>query len=461
MNKINIKKLAEAVLFETLGEEPKAGYVDYGKFDRPISSDPMLKAELPISTNAAADTSSLLNLPPIDDPDYTPTTRMELKLALYALAENVNDDMIEKFYHRIKKQIDDANSHMHINSLKESIRSLLEANEDETMQSTNQPPLVKKSRSGKRRPGQPSYKPTKKELAAMIASGIEEPYMPYGTATHSNRDYTPDIEMLRADKKNKPMDYSEMAGLLGYSGASGARQYVEWKIENFFKNLLENIKNNPESIESLDNLRFEALEEFLDLMDYFADEENEDRIFDQEDVVFMQQNPKEALDSEAFRYWLNNAYLEPAKKNIRRSTLDEAARVVEDLSNNLNAELNSLLTSQSQKISPELKSEFDVYLKRLKTTIEHNFLKQSSEPGLVEKAIMKFSEVFSLPTEITNSVIKTYLEEKSAVDDYLNEINSIENIINEAFKAYNKLSDTEKLKIFLKSYEDIETQAIP
>jgi hypothetical protein len=112
--KYSIRKLAEALLFEnfddenrntpnqTAGVEP--GHVRYGKFDRPVAQN---QFEVPLDSNPMSTNDSLLNLPPVEDPDYCPTNSSELKLALYSLASLVDNESISEFYQRVYELVDE------------------------------------------------------------------------------------------------------------------------------------------------------------------------------------------------------------------------------------------------------------------------------------------------------------------------------------------------------------------
>lgn len=100
-----LRRLAEAVLFETFGEEPEPGHIQYGMHDRPIESDPAI--EMPLTADPLASTESLLNLPPVDDPDYAPTSVSELKLAMFALAEEVPSEDVERLFRAVRRKVDE------------------------------------------------------------------------------------------------------------------------------------------------------------------------------------------------------------------------------------------------------------------------------------------------------------------------------------------------------------------
>jgi hypothetical protein len=102
-----LRQLAEAVLFEVDEADagPQPGYVNYGLHDRPAVSDPAI--EQPITVDPLASSESLLNLPPVDDPEYSPTSVAELKLALYALAQDVPGDRVQALFRAVRKKVDE------------------------------------------------------------------------------------------------------------------------------------------------------------------------------------------------------------------------------------------------------------------------------------------------------------------------------------------------------------------
>lgn len=102
-----LRQLAEAVLFEVDEADvgPQPGYVNYGLHDRPVVSDPA--TEQPVSVDPLASPESLLNLPPVDDPEYAPTSVAELKLALYALAQDVPGNRVQALFRAVRKKVDE------------------------------------------------------------------------------------------------------------------------------------------------------------------------------------------------------------------------------------------------------------------------------------------------------------------------------------------------------------------
>lgn len=120
MTSKNLRHLAEAVLFETLGEEPEPGHIRYGMHDRPAESDPA--TSMPLQADPLANTDSLLDLPPVDDPDYFPTSVSELKLAMYAIAENVPPSEIEQFFNSVRDKVSKLNGKVDVvNQVAESM----------------------------------------------------------------------------------------------------------------------------------------------------------------------------------------------------------------------------------------------------------------------------------------------------------------------------------------------------
>lgn len=105
MTSRNLRQLAEAVLFETFGEEPQPGHIRYGMHDRPAESNP--STTMPLQPDPLASADSLLNLPPVDDPDYFPTSVSELKLAMYAISENVPPEDIEQLFRVVRDKVNE------------------------------------------------------------------------------------------------------------------------------------------------------------------------------------------------------------------------------------------------------------------------------------------------------------------------------------------------------------------
>ena len=92
-------------------------YVTHGTIDNmraghlggEVESDPISDLDLPVDPAPQAATQLSQDLPPIDDPEYTPVNKVELASALSALAKELPDEkeMIGNTYEKFRKFVDD------------------------------------------------------------------------------------------------------------------------------------------------------------------------------------------------------------------------------------------------------------------------------------------------------------------------------------------------------------------
>ena len=108
----NFRKSVGKLLFEdsyvTHGsmDNLRAGTIDG---DAPADSDPVSGLDLPVDPAPQAATQLSQEVPPVDDPEYTPINKVELASALSALAKELPDEkeMIGNTYDKFRKFVDD------------------------------------------------------------------------------------------------------------------------------------------------------------------------------------------------------------------------------------------------------------------------------------------------------------------------------------------------------------------
>ena len=109
----NFAKSVGKLLFED-------SYVTHGSMDNlragtiedesPFDSDPVSDLDLPVDPAPQAATQLSQEIPPVDDPEYTPVNKSELASALSALAKELPDEkeMIGSTYDKFRKFVDDS-----------------------------------------------------------------------------------------------------------------------------------------------------------------------------------------------------------------------------------------------------------------------------------------------------------------------------------------------------------------
>jgi hypothetical protein len=298
------RTLAESILFESSVQDPgpTPGYVQYGMHDRPVTSNPMTTTPVPVDPLASQE--SLLNLPPIDDPDYFPTTVHDLSLALYAVAQSVPQNHVATLFRAVKRKVDEMK--------------------------------------------------TKVTIAESKGGGY------WGEDDEDDWDDLDDLEKGAAarykastDKSKQEDDftYDDLAKQMGFSSASAARN-IEIRTMTRLKYILDNI-----SIDAYEALQDDAVESFaLGMKDL--------GMIDASDVADLLSSPKSVKSLPSFKYYFNNAYVMPAYRELK----EKASERVSDMLSSLGVDdqmRDFLLSTTINQIAGESKVNHDVILKKL------------------------------------------------------------------------------------------------
>ena len=256
--------------------------VAYGIYDRPGPSmeDDPAPAENPIVPGPQMSTQLSAEKPPIEDEDYIPTSTSALALAASEIASKVPDSQIKFFYKALHRLLDKATD-----------RTAIEI-EDVNLQNEN---LNKKIRSVliEMISGDEQFKP---EDLARMQSDFEEEFGDSATT-----DSTPGEQKPGTDKSN----LENLASEFGFSGPSGARQYVNRILNRlgFMANVLDDA-----AIESLMGL---AVPEFISTM-------KEGDYIDAEDVADLQGAPGIVRNLPSYKYFFVSGFILPAYREFKR-----------------------------------------------------------------------------------------------------------------------------------------------
>lgn len=289
MKNIKLQNLVESILFESDEVGPEPGHVQYGLFDRPIESDPAV--DTPISTDPLANTESLLNPPPVEDPEYVPTSISELSLALYALAKDVPSESISPFFLAVRKKVDELQGDL----------------------------TISEARGGG-----------------------------YFGDDDDEEDDDLDVELgaaaqyVGSDDPSDEVTYDELADMLGYSAASGVRR-VEQEAMSRMGYILKKLKPGD-----FDKLMDEAVEAFaLGMQDL--------GIIDEEDVAALLAEKQAVKELPSFRYYFNAAFVMPAyaelERRAKQRVTDAMDRldITEDMKEFLTPTIYNQLTGHAKK----------------------------------------------------------------------------------------------------------------
>ncbi len=265
--------------------------VAYGIYDRPgpgIEDEPQ-SFENPISPGPQMSVQLSSEKPPIDDEDYVPTSSSALALAAAEIANNVPDDQIEFFYNALHRLLDKATDRtamqigdldMQQESVKNKIRAaLLEIVSDD------------------------EFKPA--ELKRMQADFDEE----FGSSTQQE-------PAKKAEPKSDKSNLDDLADEFGFSGASGARQYINRILSRlgFMANVLDDA-----AIESLMSL---AIPEFISSM-------KEGQYIDDEDVADLQSAPGIVRNLPSYKYFFVSGFILPAYREFNRKVNNSVRQAIE------------------------------------------------------------------------------------------------------------------------------------
>lgn len=285
-----IKRIAQSLLFEEFGTQPEPGHIRYGTFDRPIESDP---TDLPLDADPVAGLGDLLDLPPVEDPEYVPMSVSELKLALYALACDVPDGDVQKVFIEFRDKVNQMSQDQIRNSINEDFSYLedLEYDGDDDDDDLD------------------DY-----ERGAAV--------------------------QFEAIPEDEGMTLEDLAVILGYSSAGGVKGYLERVLQRM-QYLIARIPKND-----LQELKKSAAESYvLEL--------HENGLIDDEDVQDLMGSLDYVIETPGYRYWLNNAYIMPAFRALEKKAVTRIDKKLEslDLPSKVHASVLDTVVSQAMGYS--------------------------------------------------------------------------------------------------------------
>ena len=304
--------------------------VAYGIYDRPgpgIEGEPT-PMEDPIVAGPQMSVQLSMEKPPIDDEDYAPTSSSALALAASEIASLVPDDQIKFFYKALHRLLDKSTDRtaivgkekeMQEENLKKSIKNvLMEIISNEDQQEFDD------FRYGKdEKPGGVDY------------FGEEEP-----------------VQDQQSAKRDDKSNLDSLAKEFGFSGPSGARQYVKriLKRMGFMADILDDA-----AIESLMGL---AVPEFIATM-------REGDYIDEEDVSELQAAPSIVRDLPSYKYFFVSGFILPAYRDFMRSINNQVRKSIESagipkrLHDTVFNQATGLAEKDQQAIRQKIKSSID------------------------------------------------------------------------------------------------------
>jgi hypothetical protein len=304
--------------------------VAYGIYDRPgpgIEDGPAAMED-PIVAGPQMSVQLSTEKPPIDDEDYAPTSSSALSLAAAEIAALVPDDQIRFFYKALHRLLDKSTDRttipgkekeMQEENLKKSIKNvLMEIISNEDQQEFDD------FRYGKdEKPGGVDY------------FGEEKP-----------------IQDQQSAKRDDKSNLDSLAKEFGFSGPSGARQYVKriLKRMGFMADILDDT-----AVESLMGM---AVPEFISTM-------QEGDYIDEEDVADLKSAPSIVRDLPSYKYFFVSGFILPAYREFMRSINNNVRKSVENsgipksLHDTVFNQATGLADKDPQAIRQKLKNSID------------------------------------------------------------------------------------------------------
>lgn len=274
----------------SIRESGAGGHIDvaYGVYDRPgpqegigdvdalVNIEPIVPIEQ-VSTQLSADR------PPVDDPDFSPTSRRSFELAMSTLASYVPEDKIPDLYRivrdKVEKMVDDDlmsskyAGEEKMESVERKIRKiLLEEFSDE-------------------------------DLKRMQDEFDEE----FGT----------DKEGSETDPSPGEASLDQIASKTGFSGPSGVKNFLYRLLSRMAR--FENIPSDE-----LDALVDFAAGEYVDVMQQAG-------AIDEDEADFLAKNKEHVFELPSFKFFVSNAIAAPALKELERTGKKKISSLIDRL----------------------------------------------------------------------------------------------------------------------------------
>ena len=250
--------------------------MDYGLYDRPgpeegIGDHDQVGDLEPIVPVEQVSTQLSVDRPPVDDPEFVPTSRRSFEIAMSALASYVPDDKIPKLYKMVRDKVEDMVDHNMMSS-KNSEEDLMEALEEKIKEIL-------------------SEQFSDKDLEKMQSEFEEEFGSPAEKADLSPSAGEASLEQIASET--------------GFSGPSGVKNFLYRLLSRMAR--FENVPSDE-----LDALIDFAAGEYVDVL-------HQSDLIDDEDADFLAKNKKQVFELPSFKFFVSNAIAAPALKELERT----------------------------------------------------------------------------------------------------------------------------------------------
>jgi hypothetical protein len=288
-----------------LVESSAGGHIDvaYGIYDRPgpdITNEVLPEFD-PIVPKEQVSTQLSTDRPPVDDPEYVPTSQRSFEIAMSTLASYVPEDQIEKLYTLVRDKIE----------------SMVD---DEMLKS--------------RYAGAEVMESVKKRIRKMVLEQFRDEDLKQMQADFEE-EFGDEEEAMAEPPAAGEASLEQIAAATGFAGPSG--------VKNFLYRLLSRMARF-ESVpaDEVDALIDFAAGEYVDVLQQ-AD------LIDEEDAEYMVKNKDHVTELPSFRFFVAKAIAEPALKELERSGRKKAT----DFLNRLKISdrtINTLLNQLTGKV---------------------------------------------------------------------------------------------------------------
>jgi hypothetical protein len=258
-----------------LVESSAGGHIDvaYGIYDRPgpdITNEDLPEFD-PIVPKEQVSTQLSTDRPPVDDPEFVPTSQRSFELAMSTLASYVPEDQIDKFYRLVRDKVE----------------SMVD---DEMLKS--------------RYSGVETMEAVKKKVREIIAEQFKDKDLRQMQADFED-EFGADEEVPEKQPEAGEASLEQIASATGFAGPSG--------VKNFLYRLLSRMarfENVPE--DEVNALVEFAAGEYVDVL-------RQADLIDDEDADFMSKNKQHVMDLPSFKFFIAKALAEPALKELERT----------------------------------------------------------------------------------------------------------------------------------------------
>ena len=304
IKKYILRRAVQMALFEDTGHAAGGGY---GIYDRPgpVDSadedfDPTVPEEIPLKPTEMMSTGQLaVERPPIEDEEFEPENIAQLSKSASAIAQLVPGDQVKFFYKELHKLLDTATEKQNTPDAKGQLGD----QESEAEKGDVEPVDPKEKKAQKEEVKEESFRRMVREILLEMLGDDDK------KEVDEFRDGGYSVTGPESPEPQAPAQEGEtledLADQMGFSGAPGARQYID-KILKKTEYFALHVK--PEDMKSLRDF---AVGEYIDLM--AATE-----MIDPEDVVELQQSPGAVNELDSFRFFFVAAFMMPAYQKVSR-----------------------------------------------------------------------------------------------------------------------------------------------